>query len=457
MGVLNSLPLPTAADNEVRRLINSIAEVLVDDNGRHLASTDRKYEKFKTDIATAIAPHVRGANQDSQKVVDEIQDQIHARAWELGKAQNGDPEPFVRKLKFGREGDPSPQSSYKRLAALSSEHSFTEWTRAHGIKGSAIPQGTDRDELWNAFGAGILGQGWDRWNDQYARIFNTLGTGGEGGELVPTVLAGDVIDRLRAATPIFQAGAMTVPMPSKVYEIARLTTDPTATAWHAESAAITADTAMQLDKVTFTAKTLPCLVKSSRELVEDAPNVGSVVRDAMVASIGVELTRAALRGDGTSNSPTGIRNATGVELHAIGANGGPVTIDMLIDRVTAIREANTEPDAIIWHPRTSGGVTKLAKDSNGNYFPLPSPLAELGKYTTTAIPKNLTKGTGTNLSEAYMGRWAELMVGIRTALQVRALRERYSDTGDIGFEAWLRADIQLAHGASFSVITDTTT
>lgn len=207
----------------------------------------------------------------------------------------------------------------------------------------------------------------------------------------------------------------------------------------------------------FTARTLPALVKVSRELAEDAPNVGKVVRQGIAGAIGAELTRVALRGSGVAPEPLGIRNQTGVELFAFGANGGPLTIDALIDRVIAIRTANAEPTGIVWHPRTSGGMTKLAKTTDGAYFPLPSPLAELGKFTSTTVPANLAKGTGTNLAEVYFGDWPQLLIGLRSSLRIEPLRERFADDGDIGFLAWMRADVQLEHGAAFSVISDTST
>lgn len=341
-------------------------------------------------------------------------------------------------------GDTSPQDRER----LTKDQSVKSWVIEHGAAD------LDVDAAWDAFAAGVVGNDWQKWMKDFAS--KTMGTGEPGGGyLVPDVLSGDVIDRMRASTPIFAAGASTVPMTATTHDIARITGDPSAS-WHAESAAITASDAT-LDRVRFTARTLPALVKVSRELAEDAPNVGKVVRQGIAGAIGAELTRVALRGSGVAPEPLGIRNQTGVELFAFGANGGPLTIDALIDRVIAIRTANAEPTGIVWHPRTSGGMTKLAKTTDGAYFPLPSPLAELGKFTSTTVPANLAKGTGTNLAEVYFGDWPQLLIGLRSSLRIEPLRERFADDGDIGFLAWMRADVQLEHGAAFSVISDTST
>jgi HK97 family phage major capsid protein len=195
----------------------------------------------------------------------------------------------------------------------------------------------------------------------------------------------------------------------------------------------------------------------SRELQEDAPGLGQAVQQAIQGSAMVELTRAALRGDGTANSPTGIRNQSGVTLFAIGANGGPVTHDMLIDRVGDITGANAQPNALIWAPRTAIGVAKFKEATTNAYMPIPEPVASLAKYQTTVIPINITKGTLPTATELYFGDFTQLLIGMRLQLGIQLLRERYADTGEYAFSAWLRADVQLEHGPAFSVITDSST
>jgi HK97 family phage major capsid protein len=84
-------------------------------------------------------------------------------------------------------------------------------------------------------------------------------------------------------------------------------------------------------------------------------------------------------------------------------------------------------------------------------------VAALEKFQTTVIPTNLTKGTGTNLTEVYVGDFRQLLIGMRMQLGIRPLLERYADTGEYAFSAWMRCDIQLEHGPAFSAVTDTTT
>jgi HK97 family phage major capsid protein len=96
------------------------------------------------------------------------------------------------------------------------------------------------------------------------------GSGGAGQFLVPSPLAANIIDKMRNASVMSQAGALTVPMDSQTLSIARVATDPTA-AWHSEAGTITASD-MVFEKITFTAQALDCdlcvIYRSPRGCIE---------------------------------------------------------------------------------------------------------------------------------------------------------------------------------------------
>jgi HK97 family phage major capsid protein len=69
------------------------------------------------------------------------------------------------------------------------------------------------------------------------------------------------------------------------------------------------------------------------------------------------------------------------------------------------------------------------------------------------MPVDETHGTATDASAIVMGDFRELWLGIRLQLRIEVLKERYADNLQMGFLAWLRADIQLAHPESFAKIT----
>ena len=69
---------------------------------------------------------------------------------------------------------------------------------------------------------------------------------------------------------------------------------------------------------------------------------------------------------------------------------------------------------------------------------------------TTKIPIN--GGAGTNESSIFAGDWSRLLIGMRTDLRIEILKERYADTHQYGFVAFLRADVAAEHEAAFTVL-----
>ena len=65
------------------------------------------------------------------------------------------------------------------------------------------------------------------------------------------------------------------------------------------------------------------------------------------------------------------------------------------------------------------------------------------------MPVDETQGTASDASTILFGNYAELFIGVRNNVRLEVLKERYSDNFQFGFLAHLRADIQLAHPASF--------
>jgi HK97 family phage major capsid protein len=207
--------------------------------------------------------------------------------------------------------------------------------------------------------------------------------------------------------------------------------------------------------MTLTAKTLPCLVRISAELLEDlSPEATDTIENELGLALSLELDRACLRGSGLDPEPTGIRNAAGVTVTSLGANGATPSWDSVIDAVSTVRAANIEPDAILWAPRTQQTFDKV-KDLQNRYLEPPTSLSAVPRLVTNQIPTDMTVGTSTDCSELYIGRWSDVLVGIRTDLrfQVRVLDERYIDNLQYGLLVYLRADVALAHPQSFNVVT----
>jgi HK97 family phage major capsid protein len=279
---------------------------------------------------------------------------------------------------------------------------------------------------------------------------NVEGTQSAGGFLVPKEYSASVLDLTRNKARVIQAGAQVVPMSSSELQMAKVDGDPSA-AWRNESAAIaTGD--LTFGAVQFKAKSLAVLVKASRELVEDASNFGQVLQTALADSFAVKLDAAALYGTGVSPEPLGIKATSGVTKAPIGANGGPAAWAPLASGVQAIRAANFEPTAMILSERSESALSSIA-GSDGHYVAPPLYIADIARYATSQVPNNLTVGSSNDTSDIFIGDFTYAHLGVRTEFQLQVLRERFADTGEVGFVAWVRADVQVSRPAAFHVVT----
>lgn len=291
-------------------------------------------------------------------------------------------------------------------------------------------------------------------NDTERRALSE-GTDSAGGYTVPTRLASNFIDKLRAKTVVFQAGAQTVPMDSDNLAIARITGDPTV-AWTAENAEISASDPT-FDAVTLAPKKLACLVKVSRELLEDSVNIGAALEAAFVSAMSVEMDRALLFGSGSSNQPTGLFSISGINSVSMGTNGAvPTSYDDLIDLLYEIQVDNgASPTSFVMHPRTNRTYAKL-KDGDGNPLTEPEMTRAVRRLLTTAVPINQTQGTSNVASCVLTGDFSKMLVGVRTSMELRMLNERYAEFDQVGFVARLRVDLAVENPVHFAKLIGVT-
>jgi HK97 family phage major capsid protein len=211
---------------------------------------------------------------------------------------------------------------------------------------------------------------------------------------------------------------------------------------------------LTFERVQLAAKTLPVLVKLSVELFEDSKGGPEIIEQEIAKAIALELDRCALRGSGSSNEPRGILNQTGVTLQSSGTNGAtPTNHDFLVDAIASVWSGNGQPNARIYASRTAKTLAKL-KDTTNQPLRTPEAVTAVRELISNQIPNNLTVGTSTDCSEAYVGDFRELLIGMRTAFRLEASRtagDAFSNL-QVWVRAYIRADIALAHPALFTVV-----
>jgi HK97 family phage major capsid protein len=334
-----------------------------------------------------------------------------------------------------------------RSVALRRDQSLAAQLRARGL----VPEGHEDLSLAKCLRGVMHGDWKNAAAEQRAMAEGVLGSGGFA---VPTYLAAQIIDLARNQAAVFQAGAVTVPMESQTEHIARWASDPTAT-WVAENVAVT-ESEPTLERVQLQAKMLACLTRVSWELLEDSnPSVEVQLRKAFAAVFAIELDRVALYGTGTDPQPRGIKNTTGVTILTNGANGtaiGTLKYGVIGAAIRDLANRNVAPNAAIVSPRTDFALGDLV-DTTGQPLQAPSYIAGVPRYRTNQVPNNLTVGTSSDTSDAFVADFTQLLVGMRHMFSIEVLRERYAEFKQVGFLAHLRADVALARPTAFDVVT----
>jgi HK97 family phage major capsid protein len=274
---------------------------------------------------------------------------------------------------------------------------------------------------------------------------------GAGGAFVPTPLSAEVIDLLRARAVAFQAGVRTIPMTSQTLKFARVTADPVG-GWRAENASI-AVSDPTFDAPSFAAKNWALIVKGGREVFEDAPNLDAELRAMFARVAALALDGAILWGTGSSNQPTGVANTSGIQVVSMATNGAAFTgWTPVLDAVAALETANvTDITAMVFAPRTARTIYGLVDAMNQPLQPPPR-IAAIPRLVTSAASIAETQGTASTASSILLGDFSQVFVGMRTALQINVLNERYADTGQVAFVLWMRADVAVAHPAALARI-----
>jgi len=315
-----------------------------------------------------------------------------------------------------------------------------------------LPDGIRAEEF--SWGRALRGIVLGQWGSGPERRALAEGAGGTGGWLVPSSLSSRVIDLARNQARVTQAGALTLPMTTGEMTIARLLSDPTCY-WVAENASIT-ESAVSFDALKLKPLTLACIIAISKELIEDASLLSSTVENVMSSALALELDRVALLGSG-AGEPRGLWNTPGVGEYSMGDDGAAFATSLgflpFSHAVEMIADNNAEAQAVIFSPRTAGQLDRLLNGDGDPLQQIPS-YAALRKYASKQVPDDQAQGSATDASCAFVGDFRELVIGMRTNIELEASREAgnaFSKKQTL-VRALLRADVAVFRPASFCII-----
>jgi HK97 family phage major capsid protein len=268
-------------------------------------------------------------------------------------------------------------------------------------------------------------------------------TDGAGGVTIPRAQADEVIELLRPRVTVMASGARTIDMPAGEVRNARQATSASA-GYGAENFAAT-ESEQTFDKVDQNFKTLRSLVPVGNALLRhSSAAIAQLVRDDMIDVMGLRKDLAFLRGDGSSNTPTGLGGwvLAGHTQTAV-ANGAAVVEAALRRMVSKVQDADVAMIAPGWIMRAStrNFLAGLREPMHGSYlFPSIDQNNTLLGYpiqTTSQLPDNL--GVGGDETEVFFSDFNDMLVGDSMTLMLAASQEAaYVDTNGDTISAYQR-------------------
>ena len=279
------------------------------------------------------------------------------------------------------------------------------------------------------------------------------------GVLLGSTQQGDLIELIRAREVFSRAGATNIALPPNGRLRFPKQTGAATAYWVGESAAITASeqTTGDLD---FIAKKLAVLVKLPNELLRFGnPSVEAFVRNDMARVMALEADSAMLSGVGTTVKPKGLLTYANIQTHTASTtatDGDTFEPEDPALMVAKLQDANHDTEglgaswvlrplfrATIFNKRAtpySGGTGKgeflFEVDRSSSQNGLVGRLAGYPIVTSTQLPRDGAKGSGTSLYQTLVGVFAHWMIG-----RVGVAEFAQSNQGDTPFvndQTWLR-------------------
>lgn len=239
----------------------------------------------------------------------------------------------------------------------------------------------------------------------------------DGGILVEKDTYGSMLDMLRDALVTRQLGATYLNNLVGNLAFNKITQRPIAT-WKPEVGNLDKSN-VKFGAEDFAPKRVGTYTVHSKQFLnQTSPAVERKIREEILYSIAEAVDRAAVRGTGTGNEPTGILTLAGsgaIQTVSIGANGGLPTRAALVAVETTLANNNVSGRNFGWliNAKTRGILKNTIIATNSDRFIMESnnALLDYPVVMSNMVPSNLTKGTGTNLSAAIFGDWSELFIG----------------------------------------------
>jgi len=281
-----------------------------------------------------------------------------------------------------------------------------------------------------------------------------------GGFLVGTDhLADQFIEALYGRLTVASLGARIMQGLKGDVAIPKLSASVTNSAFVAEGSA-PSEGAATFAQVTMSPKTLAAYVDVSRRLMQQSdPSVEQVLRNDIINTFARRIDDAAIEG-GAANGPSGIIANGSTNVVAMGTNGAAITYAKVVEMMKAVEEDNAviNSSAFLTNPKVIAALRTTARQANGveGNFIMDANQSILGTNvaSSTIVPSDLTKGTGSNLSAMVYGDFSQIMIGFWSGVDVVVDQSSLSTSGGTRLAFFQDLDVAIRYPESFAVIKD---
>jgi len=228
--------------------------------------------------------------------------------------------------------------------------------------------------------------------------------------------------------------------------------------WIAEGSTITASSPT-FDRSSLKPKTAAYRLNVSRRFLNSTTQqTNQWIIDQITSGLSFVIDKAAITGAGT-DSPVGILNTAGINVTSIGTNGGAMTLAKVneMQKLTAQARGFGTYQGWLMNGETQAhlrGVERVTGSGSFLYDALKDQAIEISQ----AIPSDLTKGSGTNLSAmVFSGAWENLVIALFGPIDLAVSAKGFYVHGGVTMTALQNVDIALINPAAFTVCSDIVT
>ena len=270
----------------------------------------------------------------------------------------------------------------------------------------------------------------------------TAGYTGDGKNTVATnLLAGSFIDVLRNKAVLLQNATMLAGLVGNV-DIPKQTSKTTAS-WIGEDDSAPA-TDVNFGLVSLRAKTLAARSAITRRLLNQSSlGIEALVRENLARDLALALDYAGFYGDGSANSPIGIKSAVGVGSKTFA--GANPTFAELVEMETAVALQNADVDSMAYIANAAfrgyAKSTKKFADESSTIWEQGNTVNGYNALTTNQV------ATG----DVFFGNFSDLIVGMWGGLEVMVDPYTGSDKGQLKIVVMQDVDFAVRRAQSFVV------